>query len=129
MNLLCHTDWEMLCIISKHMTLAFFFTLSIFIFAIYAVCTLKPYSVSMYSLIILYVTRPFGFYTSALLAILSSDSLPSPSPNSTFTFITLSGYLWESITTVSTRNTWAILYKNTVSLLILTSRLSTILVI
>ena len=56
----------------------------------------------MYSLIILYVTRSFGLYASALLAILSSGTLPSPSPNSTFTLITLSGFLWESITTVST---------------------------
>ena len=44
----------------------------------------------------------FGLYASALLAILSSSTLPSPSPNSTFTLITLSGFLWESITTVST---------------------------
>ena len=62
----------------------------------------------MYSLIILYVTRSFGLYAESLLAILSSGTLPSPSPNSTFTLITLSGFLWESITTVSTCHECAI---------------------
>ena len=47
----------------------------------------------MYSLIILYVTRSFGLYAAALLAILSSGTLPSPSPNSTFTLITLSFFV------------------------------------
>lgn len=48
----------------------------------------EAYFASMYSLIILYVTRSFGLYASALLAILSSGTLLSPSPNSTFTLIT-----------------------------------------
>lgn len=38
--------------------------------AMYAVCILKPYFASMYSLIILLVTRSFGLYATALLAIL-----------------------------------------------------------
>ena len=42
-----------------------------------------------------------GLYSSALLAILSSGTFPSPSPNSTFTLICPSGFLWESSTTVS----------------------------
>ena len=53
------------------------------------------------SFIFLYVTRSFGLYASALFAILSSGTLPSPSPNSTFTLICPSGFLWESSTTVS----------------------------
>ena len=45
---------------------------------------------------------PLSDASSALLAILSSGTFPSPSPNSTFTLICPSGFLWESSTTVST---------------------------
>lgn len=64
---------------------------------IYAICTLKPYFASIYSLIILYVTRSFGLYATTLLAILSSGTFPSPSSNSTFTLITLSGFCGKVI--------------------------------
>ena len=37
--------------------------------------------------IILYVIFSFGLYLSAFFAILSSGTLPFPSPNSTFTWI------------------------------------------
>ena len=44
----------------------------------------------------------FRLVATALLGILSSGTFPSPSPNSTFTLICPSGFLWESSTTVST---------------------------
>ena len=43
-----------------------------------------------------------GLVCFSSLAILSSGTFPSPSPNSTFTLICPSGFLWESSTTVST---------------------------
>ena len=58
---------------------------------------------SFYVLLYHFVGHSFlGLYSSALLAILSSGTFPSPSPNSTFTLICPSGFLWESSTTVST---------------------------
>ena len=66
----------------------------------------------MYNWIILYVTFSLGLYSSAFSAILSIGNLPFSSPNSTFTLIWLSGFLWERSTTVSTcRETMPLMSK------------------
>ncbi len=67
---------------------------SLFTSAIYAVCTFEAVF-CFYVLLYHFVGHSFfGLIFFGSLAILSSGSFPSPSPNSTFTLICPSGFLW-----------------------------------